>query len=63
MIAPETAHPNRTTPMAEIDVERVDEVPEPDYTTGELIYWIIGILCIPLVPILMIWIFTPWSGM
>lgn len=49
--------------MADIDIERTSEAPEPDYTTAELIYWIVGILCIPLVPILMVWFFTPWSGM
>jgi hypothetical protein len=49
--------------MADPDIQTTDELPEPDYTTAELIYWIVGILCIPLVPILMVWLFTPWSGM
>lgn len=49
--------------MADLDIQRTEEHPEPDYTTGELIYWIAGILMIPLVPILMVWLFTPWSGM
>jgi hypothetical protein len=50
--------------MADLDVREKDEdFPEPDYTTGEIIYWVVGILSIPLVPILMIWFFTPWSGM
>jgi hypothetical protein len=49
--------------MADIEIQRKDELPEPDYTTAELIYWIVGILAIPLVPILMNWLFTPWSGM
>ena len=50
--------------MADIDVQQ-DAVlePEDDYTYAEIAYWIFGILCIPLVPILMIWLFTPWSGM
>jgi hypothetical protein len=50
--------------MADIDVRRDADTPqEENYTTGELIYWIVGIFMIPLVPILMIWFFTPWSGM
>jgi hypothetical protein len=50
--------------MADIDVRRDSDAPqEENYTIGELIYWIVGIFMIPLVPILMIWFFTPWSGM
>jgi hypothetical protein len=51
--------------MADLDTTRTAEpaAPKDDYTTGELIYWIVGVLSIPLVPILMAWIFTPWSGM
>ncbi len=37
--------------------------PTDDYTTAEIVYWIVGILMIPLVPILLVWFFTPWSGM
>lgn len=37
--------------------------PPPDYTIGEMVLWLVGIAAIPLVPILMIWFFTPWSGM
>jgi hypothetical protein len=48
--------------MADIDIERIDEAPE-GYTVGELIFWIAGILAIPLVPILMITFLTPHSGM
>lgn len=50
--------------MADIDVQQ-DAVlePEDDYSYAEIAYWIVGILCIPLVPILMVWLFTPWSGM
>ena len=50
--------------MADIDVQQKSSLePEDDYTYAEIAYWIFGILCIPLVPILMIWLFTPWSGM
>ncbi|MEX2582546.1 MAG: hypothetical protein WD766_04705 [Gemmatimonadota bacterium] len=50
--------------MADIDVRNdSDPTPEPDYTIGEMILWLVGILMIPLVPILMVWFFTPWSGM
>ena len=51
--------------MAELNQTHdvVDHDPEPDYTTGEMILWLIGILAIPLVPILMVWFLTPWSGM
>jgi hypothetical protein len=48
--------------MADLNVQTKVE-PEEDYTTAEIIYWTIGILMIPLAPILMIWFFTPWSGM
>jgi hypothetical protein len=33
-----------------------------DYTWWEVVYWLIGIVMIPLVPILMIAFFTPFSG-
>ena len=50
--------------MADLEARRDAEPDfEPDYTTFELIYWIVGILAIPMVPILMVWFFTPWSGM
>jgi hypothetical protein len=50
--------------MADIDIQRRSAgEPEDDYTWAEIVYWIIGILCIPLAPILMSWFFTPWSGM
>lgn len=49
--------------MAEIDVRREAETREEDYATWEIIYWMVGILMIPLVPILMVWFLTPWSGM
>jgi len=50
--------------MAHPTVDRNDpDHPEPDYSVGEMILWLVGILAIPLVPILMVWFFTPWSGM
>lgn len=50
--------------MADLDTRRDHETaPQDDYTTAELVYWIVGILAIPMVPILMAWFFTPWSGM
>ena len=50
--------------MADIDVQQQSSLePEDDYTYAEIIYWIVGILSIPLVPIIMGWLFTPWSGM
>jgi hypothetical protein len=55
---------NRFRTMADLDVRRDDESSlEPDYTVGEMILWLVGILAIPLVPILMVWFLTPWSGM
>jgi hypothetical protein len=49
--------------MADLNVERESQDPAYEgYTIAELIFWIVGIFCIPLVPILMIWFFTPWSG-
>jgi len=51
-------------PMADLDVTRREEHdPQPDYSVAEMIYWLLGILAIPLVPILMVWFLTPWSGM
>jgi hypothetical protein len=50
--------------MADLDVQPDDEHDQaPNYTLGEMILWLVGILAIPLVPILMVWFFTPWSGM
>lgn len=51
--------------MADLEIQRSNPVrPEDeDYTNLEIVYWIVGILMIPLVPILMVWLFTPWSGM
>lgn len=50
--------------MADLNIQHDSEqAPEPDYTTGEMILWLIGTLAIPLVPIAMVWFLTPWSGM
>lgn len=50
--------------MADLDVRHTaDADPKPDYTVGEMVLWIVGILMIPLAPILMVWFLTPWSGM
>jgi hypothetical protein len=49
--------------MADIDIQREEAHPEPDYTVAEMILWLVGIAAIPLVPILMVWFLTPWSGM
>lgn len=50
--------------MSEIEVEHTHtEVVEDDYTMWEVAFWIVGILMIPLVPILMVWLLTPYSGM
>ncbi|HWK90442.1 MAG TPA: hypothetical protein VNP72_10665 [Longimicrobium sp.] len=50
--------------MADINVERKTEVVEQeDYANWEIVLWLVGILSIPLVPILMVVFFTPWSGL
>lgn len=50
--------------MADSRNRPIDEQdPAPDYTVGEMILWLVGIAAIPLVPILMVWFLTPWSGM
>jgi len=41
----------------------IDTLPDEDeYSWWEVVYWLVGILMIPLVPILMIALFTPYSG-
>jgi hypothetical protein len=50
MAAPETP------PNYELD-------PDLDYSVGEVVLWVIGILAIPGVPILMVFFLTPFSGM
>ncbi|HUE95266.1 MAG TPA: hypothetical protein VMN39_01315 [Longimicrobiaceae bacterium] len=49
--------------MADHVLHSDDQDPPPDYTIGEMVLWLVGIAAIPLVPILMIWFLTPWSGM
>ena len=44
------------------DVRREPEVVEDDYSTWEIIFWLVGIVSIPLVPILFVTFFTPYSG-
>lgn len=47
----------RTTPR-EVVVEE-----EQDYENWEIALWLVGILAIPGVPILMVVLLTPWSGL
>lgn len=35
---------------------------EEEYDNWEIVLWLVGIISIPLVPILMVVFFTPWSG-
>lgn len=57
------ADPSRA--MADINVQQqpANAPVEDDYTTMEVVLWVIGIVLIPLVPILMVTFLTPWSGM
>lgn len=48
--------------MADIDLQHQTEVPADDYSMWEVVFWIIGILMIPGVPIIMVHFLTPWSG-
>ena len=49
--------------MAEPIVTRDNNVVvEEDYSWWEVIYWLVGIIMIPLVPILMVTFLTPFSG-
>lgn len=49
--------------MADVNVNRDNSVVvEDDYSWWEVAYWLVGIIMIPLVPILMITFFTPFSG-
>ncbi len=53
--------------MADLNVQRTHaaptERPAEDYDNWEIALWLIGIVCIPLVPILMVVFLTPWSGL
>lgn len=54
--------------MADLNVQRtVDPTPalieQEDYANWEIALWLIGILMIPGVPIIMVVLLTPWSGL
>ncbi|HEX5725299.1 MAG TPA: hypothetical protein VFX98_07520 [Longimicrobiaceae bacterium] len=53
--------------MADINVEQKPEpqkvVVHEDYETWEIILWLLGVLSIPMVPIIMVSCFAPYSGM
>jgi hypothetical protein len=49
--------------MADPNVTNAEPVVEDDYTMLEVVLWVLGILMIPLVPILMVAFLTPFSGM
>lgn len=53
--------------MADLNVTRTADVPPPaeqeDYANWEIALWLIGILMIPGVPIIMVVLLTPWSGL
>ncbi|HEU4455048.1 MAG TPA: hypothetical protein VFR81_18435 [Longimicrobium sp.] len=53
--------------MADLNVQRENpefemEAYSEEYSWWEVAYWLIGIIMIPLVPILMVTFFTPYSG-
>lgn len=50
--------------MADLNVTRPSAPPahEEEYDNWEIALWLVGIISIPLVPILMVVFFTPWSG-
>lgn len=50
--------------MADLNIRQdADAPPQDEYSTWEIVLWIVGILSIPGVPILMVKLFTPYSGM
>ncbi|MDQ3555585.1 MAG: hypothetical protein M3409_02240 [Gemmatimonadota bacterium] len=49
--------------MADLNVQKKSDAPGDDYTMLEVVFWIVGILMIPGVPILMVYFLTPFSGM
>ncbi len=52
--------------MADLNVQRTtaaDPAQEDDYANWEIALWLIGILMIPGVPIAMVVLLTPWSGL
>jgi hypothetical protein len=48
--------------MVDRDVPPPAHPVEEEYDSWEVVLWLVGILSIPLVPILMIAFLTPWSG-
>lgn len=51
--------------MADLNVQHeiVEDYQQEDATNFEVVLYVVGILMIPLVPILMVVFLTPWSGM
>lgn len=53
--------------MADLNIQKKTTaettVAGEDYDNWEIALWLVGILCIPLVPILMVVFLTPWSGL
>jgi hypothetical protein len=53
--------------MADLNVQRTSppptEVVEDDYENWEIALWLLGILAIPGVPIVMVVLLTPWTGL
>lgn len=54
--------------MADLNVEpgtavRHEMADEDDYANWEIALWLLGILAIPGVPIVMVVLLTPWSGL
>lgn len=52
--------------MADLNVQRTtthEMVEEDDYENWEIALWLLGILAIPGVPIIMVVLLTPWSGL
>ena len=49
--------------MADLNVQRQTMEEEDDYSMIEVVLWVLGIVMIPLVPILMVAFFAPFSGM
>jgi len=52
--------------MADLNIQRTTAATpaeEEDYANWEIALWLIGILMIPGVPIAMVVLLTPWSGL
>lgn len=49
--------------MADLNVRApAPPAEEEEYDNWEVVLWLVGIVSIPLVPILMVVFLTPWSG-